>query len=132
MNKMSWNWEDLTEEEQLRDIYSDAYKEVHGIRPRDRLMSSGTVDELRKAIDRLHDEMNEMPGSFDGSEPWEESPAELSSHDRYLTNEPEWEELSSHPKKASMSRRPKSVNPKYVSEAKLRRMIRSLIREVKR
>jgi hypothetical protein len=47
-------WEDLSEKEQLETIYSDAFKDVHGFRPRGFDM---TVNELKIALDELQSEI---------------------------------------------------------------------------
>jgi len=45
-------WEELSELEQLRCIYSDCYKDAMGFRPRFPIQSK-TEDELRKEIDEF-------------------------------------------------------------------------------
>jgi hypothetical protein len=122
----------------LRDMFSDAYKELHGVRPRGhRLMRSSNPEELSAAIDDLHDQMNEIPGFFDAAEPWEENskyekPVEFPNHNKYLTSKEDWEELKAHPKRSSMGRRPTASKPFKVTESQLRNIIRRVISESKR
>ena len=47
------NWDELTELEQLAQIYSDQYKDVNGFRPGDGHGHPETVEEYREACDIL-------------------------------------------------------------------------------
>ena len=47
------NWDELSELEQLAQIYSDQYKDVNGFRPGDGHGHPQTVEEYREACDRL-------------------------------------------------------------------------------
>lgn len=75
MIETSLNEHGLDEKEELAQIYSDVYKDKHGIRPRWMDFSQMSVEELRKELERMSDE----PGSID----WEaESSLEtLGDHD---------------------------------------------------
>jgi hypothetical protein len=47
-------WEDLTEYQQLLSMYSDAYKDVYGVRPRcTGLRPPMTVEELKTQLEHL-------------------------------------------------------------------------------
>ena len=48
-------WDQLSEREQLETIYSDAYKDAYGFRPRGHVFD--TVEELRAAIERCSAEI---------------------------------------------------------------------------
>ena len=52
------NWDQLTELEQLAQIYSDQYKDINGFRPGDGVGHPETVEEYREACDiqsaRIH------------------------------------------------------------------------------
>ena len=47
------NWDELSELEQLAQIYSDQHKDAYGIRPGDGHGHPQTVEEYREACDRL-------------------------------------------------------------------------------
>ena len=52
-------WDQLSEREQLETIYSDAYKDAYGFRPRGHVFD--TVEELRAAIElRIAEEKESM------------------------------------------------------------------------
>jgi len=46
-------WEDLTEHQQLLSMYSDAYKDAYGVRPRG--CSDMTVEELKIQLKHLEE-----------------------------------------------------------------------------
>ena len=48
-------WDQLSEREQLESIYSDAYKDAYGFRPRGHVFD--TVEELQAAIERCSAEI---------------------------------------------------------------------------
>ena len=47
------NWDELTELEQLAQIYSDQYKDAYGFRPRGNIGHPKTVEEYEKQLDYL-------------------------------------------------------------------------------
>ena len=49
-------WEELSRKEQIIGIYSDVYKEKHGIRPRWIKWDDITVDEAEKMLQDIEDE----------------------------------------------------------------------------
>ena len=53
------NWDELSEVEQLAQIYSDQYKDAYGFRPRGNGHPE-TVEEYNKELDRLGDIINEQ------------------------------------------------------------------------
>jgi hypothetical protein len=49
-------WEDLTEYQQLLSMYSDAYKDAYGVRPRgNSWYSDMTVEELKIQLKKLEE-----------------------------------------------------------------------------
>ena len=54
------NWEELTELEQLTQIYSDQYKDEYGIRPRGESGHPQTVEEYKTELDRLGEIIHEQ------------------------------------------------------------------------
>ena len=54
------NWDELTEIEQLAQIYSDQYKDAYGIRPRGESGHPQTVEEYNKELDRLGEIIHEQ------------------------------------------------------------------------
>ena len=54
--KLATAWDDLPEIDQLAQIYSDVYKDKHGIRPRWMNFDSMSVEELKEALKRLEEE----------------------------------------------------------------------------
>ena len=54
------NWDELTEIEQLAQIYSDQYKDAYGFRPRGESGHPQTVEEYNKELDRLGEIIHEQ------------------------------------------------------------------------
>jgi hypothetical protein len=50
-------WDQLTEVEQLQNIYSDDYKDVHGLRPRPPMEQWRDVEWLRAEVDSLREQI---------------------------------------------------------------------------
>lgn len=55
-----YEWDDLSEREQLLIYISDVHKDAYGFRPRDKYGDDWTVEELKKELDRLVDYANEV------------------------------------------------------------------------
>ena len=55
-----YEWDDLSEREQLLIYISDVHKDAYGFRPRGRYGDDWTVEELKEELDRLVDYANEV------------------------------------------------------------------------
>ena len=55
-----YEWDDLSEREQLLIYISDVHKDAYGFRPRGKYGDDWTVEELKEELDRLVDYANEV------------------------------------------------------------------------
>ena len=63
-------WDELSRKEQIASIYSDVFKEKHGIRPRWMDFESMTDEAAEAELERLYAE----PSDFDDDEDWDDIP----------------------------------------------------------